>query len=91
MSIGGFQPILPNQQQDSLVYDRKLESAEKAAQAQGLEGENKESAASSEDRDADGRQAWQWFQQQRKQQEEKNDHAVPDIHGQSGNNLDLSG
>ncbi len=90
MSIGGFNPIMPSQSQDAKVHDRKLDSAEKAAQAQGIDGDDKESAASSEDRDADGRQAWQWQQRQRRQ-EEKNEHQPPDISGQSGKTIDLSG
>ncbi len=91
MSIGGFHPIMPSQAQDAKAHERKLESAEKAAQAQGIEGDDKESAASSEDRDADGRQAWRWFQQQQGRQEEKKEHQVPDLSGQSGKTLDLSG
>ncbi|MDR3199046.1 MAG: hypothetical protein LBU34_14360 [Planctomycetaceae bacterium] len=90
MSIGSFNPIMPGVVQDVKNHERTTESQERAAQAQGISGDDKESEASSGDRDADGRQAWRWANRPNKQNEEKN-HKVPDISGQTGNSLDLSG
>lgn len=82
--------MMPSSPQDANVHDRKVESGERAVKAAGVEGDDKESAATSEDRDADGRQAWRWPQRQGKQAEEA-EQQVPDLSGQSGNTLDLSG
>jgi hypothetical protein len=90
MSIGGFNPVMPNALQDAKSHERATESQERAAQAQGLSGNDKESEASSSDRDADGRQAWQWTGRQPNQKEEKKRKA-PDISGKTGNSLDLNG
>jgi len=89
MSIGGFTPVMPSAAHDAKVHERTTESNQRAAQAQGF-GEDKESAATSEDRDADGRQAWQWNQRQRKQQDHQ-EHKVQDISGKTGTTLDLDG
>ncbi|MDR1962464.1 MAG: hypothetical protein LBQ50_01645 [Planctomycetaceae bacterium] len=90
MSIGGFNPIMPSAAQDVKTHERTAESQERAAQAQGISGDDKESEASSGDRDADGRQAWRWTNRHTKHDDEKN-HKVPDLSGKTGNSLDLSG
>ena len=90
MSIGGFSPIMPSAAQDAKAHERTVDSNERAAQAQGISGDDKESEATSEDRDADGRQAWQWNQRRGKQDEEK-EHKVPDLSGKTGSTLDLNG
>jgi hypothetical protein len=90
MSIGSFNPVMPSAVQDVKNHERTAESQERAAQAQGISGDDKESEASSGDRDADGRQAWRWTNQPNKHNEEK-DQKVPDLSGQTGNSLDLSG
>ena len=56
MSVGGFTPIMPSVAQDVKAQERKAESTERNAQAQGVGGGDKESEAASGDRDADGRQ-----------------------------------
>ena len=86
MSIGGFTPVMPSTAHDARVHERSVESNQRAAQAD----EKPESGASSGDRDADGRQAWQWNQRQRKQQTEQ-DRKVQDISGKTGTTLDLDG
>jgi hypothetical protein len=86
MSVGGFTPVMPSAAHDAKVQERKIDSNQQTAQA----SEKKESEASSGDRDADGRQAWQWNQQQRKQQSEQG-HKVQDISGNTGMTLDLDG
>jgi len=86
MSIGGFTPVMPSAAQDARVQERATESSQRAAQM----GENKESEASSGDRDADGRQAWRWNQRQQKQQSSQ-EHRVQDITGKTGATLDLDG
>jgi len=86
MSIGGFTPVMPSAVQDAKVHERAVDSNQRADPA----NEKKESEASSSDRDADGRQAWQWNQQQRKQQSEPGQ-KVPDISGKTGLTLDLDG
>ncbi len=90
MTIGGFNPIMPSAAQDAKVHERTVDSNERAAQAQGISGDDKESEAASGDRDADGRQAWQWNQRQAKQDEEE-EHKVADLSGKTGKTLDLSG
>jgi hypothetical protein len=87
MSIGGFTPVMPNAAHDARVHERIAESNQRAAQAG---GENKEGEAASVDRDADGRQAWQWHQRQRKQPSGQ-EHKVQDISGKTGTTLDLDG
>jgi len=87
MGIGGFTPIMPSAAHDAKVHERTTESNQRAAQAG---GENKESEATAGDRDADGRQAWQWNQRQRKQQSSQ-EHKVQDISGKTGTTLDLDG
>ncbi|MDR2116351.1 MAG: hypothetical protein LBP87_08215 [Planctomycetaceae bacterium] len=90
MSIGNLNPVMPSVAQDVKNHERIAESQERAAQAQGISGDDKEGEAASGDRDADGRQAWRWINRPNKPNEEK-DHKVPDISGQTGNSLDLSG
>ena len=87
MGIGGFTPVMPSAAQDARVHERTTESNQRAVQAG---GENKESEAADSDRDADGRQAWQWNQQQRKQQL-RQEQRVQDISGKTGTTLDLDG
>ncbi|MCL2744112.1 MAG: hypothetical protein FWE67_09685 [Planctomycetaceae bacterium] len=89
MSIG-FTPPLPNLPHDAQIQERKEDADKKLAQSQGLGG-SKESEKSSEDRDADGRQMWQWTLKQKAKKDEENDRKVKDISGNAGNNLDLSG
>lgn len=84
MSIGGFSPIMPSSAQDAMAHERKISGDLKAA------GDTKESQASSEDRDADGRQAWRWIGGKPKEKKDE-EHQVPDPSGQAGSNLDLSG
>ena len=86
MSIGGFTPVMPSAAHDAKVHERSVESNQRTTQA----NEKPESEASSGDRDADGRQAWQWNQRQRKQQTEQA-HKVQDISGKTGTTLDLDG
>ena len=86
MSIGGFTPVMPSTAHDARVQERAAESSQRATQL----GANKESEASSGDRDADGRQAWRWNQQQKKQQTSQ-EHKVQDISGKTGTALDLDG
>jgi hypothetical protein len=90
MSIGSFNPVMPSVVQDVKSHERTAESQERATQAQGISGDDKESEASSGDRDADGRQAWRWINRPAKPNEEK-EHKIPDIFGKTGNSLDLSG
>jgi hypothetical protein len=87
MSIGGFTPVMPSAAHDAKVHERAVDSNQRTAQA----SEKKESEASSGDRDADGRQAWQWNQHQRKQQSELGHNKVQDISGKIGTALDLDG
>lgn len=91
MSIGGFSPIMPSAAQDAKTHERKVDSEQRSAEAQGIGGNDKESEAASEDRDADGRQAWRWTLRQPKQNNEENEQKAPDPSGQTGSNLDLSG
>jgi len=77
------------QSADARTYDRKVDSQTKAVEAQGLSGDDKESEAPSGDRDADGRQAWQWSQHRRQQKEDE--HKVRDLAGKVGQTLDLDG
>jgi len=86
MSIGGFTPVMPSAAHDAKVHERTVDSNQQTAQA----NEKKESEAAAGDRDADGRQAWQWNQHQRKQQPEQRK-KVQDISGKIGNTLDLDG
>ena len=86
MSVGGFTPVMPSAAHDAKVHERKIDSSQQTVQS----SEKKESEASSGDRDADGRQAWQWNQQQRKQQSEQN-RKVQDLSGKKGTALDLDG
>ena len=87
MGVGGFTPVMPSAAHDARVHERTTESNQRASQAS---NENKESEAASSDRDADGRQAWQWNQQRRKQQSDQG-HKVQDISGKTGTALDLDG
>ena len=104
MSIGNFSPVtaslagtqlaerqssVDRQTADARAHDRKVDSQTKAAEAQGLGGDDKESEAASGDRDADGRQAWRWSQQQRRQKE--GEPRPRDLSGKVGQNLDLDG
>ncbi|GHT17034.1 hypothetical protein FACS1894189_2180 [Planctomycetales bacterium] len=90
MSIPNFSPIMPSAMQDAKVHERTVDASNRAVQAQGVGGDDKESEAASGDRDADGRQAWQWNRHQGKQKDEK-EHKVQDISGKSGTTLDLDG
>jgi hypothetical protein len=85
MSVGGFTPVMPSAAHDARVQERITESNQRATQPSA----DKESEATS-DRDADGRQAWQWNQQQRKQQSAQ-EQRVQDISGKTGTTLDLDG
>ncbi|MDR2642526.1 MAG: hypothetical protein LBC74_07010 [Planctomycetaceae bacterium] len=89
MSIG-FSPSMPAVLQDVKVHERKVDTNERAAQANGIGGE-KESSATSEDRDANGQQAWQWSQHRKKQEPQQEKHSATDLTGQVGINLDLNG
>ena len=86
MGVGGFTPVMPSAAHDARVHERTTESSQRTTQA----SESKESEASSGDRDADGRQAWQWNQRQRKQQTSQ-ENKVQDISGKTGITLDLDG
>ena len=85
MSIGGFTPVMPSAAHDAKVHERLVDSNQRATQV----NEKPESEATG-DRDADGRQAWQWHQRQRKQQAEQ-ERKVQDISGKTGTTLDLDG
>ena len=87
MSIGGLTPAMPSVAHDSRVHERGVDSSQRASQL----NESKESGATSGDRDADGRQAWQWNQRQKKQQDDQENKKVPDISGKTGMTLDLQG
>ncbi|MDR2762836.1 MAG: hypothetical protein LBB88_09565 [Planctomycetaceae bacterium] len=89
MSIG-FSPAMPAALQDIKSHERKVDSNERTAQAQGIGGE-KESSATSEDRDANGQQAWQWSQHRKKQEQKQQKPPTPDLSGQVGTKLDLNG
>ena len=86
MSVGGFSPVMPSAAHDVKVHERTAEANQRAAQAGSAESE-----ASSGDRDADGRQAWQWGQQQRRQQSGQEQKKAPDLSGKTGSTLDLDG
>lgn len=86
MSIG-YTPAMPSVTNDSKVHERKNESQQRAIQEF---NHQLQSEAASDDRDADGRQAWQWNQRQLKQHTHQ-DHKAPDISGQTGISLDLDG
>jgi hypothetical protein len=86
MGVGGFTPVMPSAAHDAKVHERVVDANQRAAQA----SEKKESEAASGDRDADGRQAWQWNQRQRKQQTGQ-ESKVQDISGKTGTTLDLDG
>ncbi|MDR2171178.1 MAG: hypothetical protein LBP59_13625 [Planctomycetaceae bacterium] len=88
MSIS-FSPTMPAVLQDIKSHERKVDSNERNDQAQGVGGE-KESSATSEDRDANGQQAWQWSQH-RKKQEKKQEKLPTDPNRQIGTQLDLNG
>ncbi|MDR1479325.1 MAG: hypothetical protein LBJ00_10320 [Planctomycetaceae bacterium] len=88
MSIG-FSPAMPALTQDIKVHERKVDVEERVSQAQGIGGE-KESSATSEDRDANGQQAWQWSQHKKKQEPQQEKHTT-DLTGQVGTKLDLNG
>lgn len=90
MSIGNFSPMMPSAMADVKAHERKVNSQERAVQSQGLSGDDKESDAASGDRDADGRQAWQWTMRQQKGKEEQ-EKKVKDTSGKVGQNLDLDG
>ncbi|MDR3183157.1 MAG: hypothetical protein LBT89_09620 [Planctomycetaceae bacterium] len=89
MSIA-FSPVMPSTANDSRASERTTESAERAANAQGVGGDDKESQAASNERDADGRQAWQWNRRQPKRDGET-EHKVHDLTGKTGATLDLDG
>jgi len=105
MSIGNFSPLaaslagthmaernsgsVDRLAADARAHDRKVDSQMKAVEAQGLSGDDKESEATSGDRDADGRQAWQWSQQRQRQQE--GGQKVRNLSGKVGQTLDLDG
>lgn len=90
MSISGFSPAMPSAANDVKAHERTAESQERAVQTQGISGDDKESSATSDEKDADGRQAWQWNQHRRKQQEPE-ERQVSDPSGQIGSTLDLNG
>jgi len=81
-----FTPVMPGAAHDAKVHENAINAQQRAAQIG-----NKESEASSGDRDADGRQAWQWNQRQRKQQSGQEPKKVQDITGKTGTTLDLDG
>lgn len=74
---------------ENSTQERKSDSLERSAKAEGLGGTEEESA-SNEDRDADGRQAWVRFGHQTPQEEDRKEKSI-DTTGQIGNSLDLSG
>ena len=86
MSVAGFTPVMQSTAQDVKVHERTVDSHQRVTKSM----EQKESESTAGDRDADGRQAWQWNQQQRKQQSEPGK-KVPDISGKVGATLDLDG
>ncbi|MDR3234296.1 MAG: hypothetical protein LBT46_11650 [Planctomycetaceae bacterium] len=86
----GFSPVMPSTANDVKAHERTAESAERAANAQGVGSDDKESQAASNERDADGRQAWQWNRHNPKRTEEA-EHKVHDLSGQTGVTLDLDG
>lgn len=90
MSFPNLGPVMPSMAHDAKVHERKVDGQESAAKAQGIDGDDKESEASSGDRDADGRQAWRWTRHQGQHKEEL-EHLPPDLSGMSGNSLDLNG
>ncbi|GHT47524.1 hypothetical protein FACS189454_09940 [Planctomycetales bacterium] len=87
----GFSPIMPGVVSDVKAHDRTVEANQKAASAQGLTGDDKESEAASNERDADGRQAWRWNQRRGKKDGGEHEHKVPDLAGKTGATLDLDG
>lgn len=76
--------------QDAVVHERKTESKENAIKAEGVGSNDDESEASNEDRDADGRRAWEWNMKNRSQDRQRSEKSI-DPSGQTGNSLDLSG
>ena len=86
MSISGFTPPMPSASHDAKVRERVADASRQASQLDA----SKQSGASSGDRDADGRQAWQWNQRQEKQ-DNPEPQKVPDISGKTGMSLDLDG
>lgn len=75
---------------ETKISERRTESKERTVNADSFEGAEKEAAAS-EDRDADGRQMWQWNLKQKSQDAEKDNSQSRDTTGQIGKSLDLSG
>ncbi|MCH8922347.1 MAG: hypothetical protein IIA67_04255 [Planctomycetes bacterium] len=86
--------------QEAAAQKRRSESAQKASEAAGV-GQTEENQASSE-RDADGRRLWEAppggdDEQQAASVESPGEpkppgeHPTKDVHGQAGNQLDLSG
>ena len=90
MSISGFSPAMPGAVSDAKAHERTAESQERAAQTQGVGGDDKESSETSNEKDADGRQAWQWNQNRRKQKQTE-ERQVADPSGKIGSTLDLNG
>jgi len=76
--------------QDAAVAQRKADSTERAVKAAGVGTTEEESQQSSEDRDADGRRAWEWIIKNKSQEGSVRDKSI-DTTGQIGNSLDLSG
>ena len=75
--------------QDAAVHNRRSESMEKASKAEGV-GSNDSESESSGDRDADGRQAWEWTLKNKQDHREHREQSI-DTTGQVGNSLDLNG
>jgi len=76
--------------QDAAVHQRKADSTERAIKAAGVGTTDTESQQSSEDRDADGRRAWEWHLKNKNQEHAVRDQSI-DPSGQTGNSLDLNG
>lgn len=76
--------------QDAAAHDRKLQSKDKAAKAEGVGSNEDPAGSSSEDRDADGRRAWEWILKNREEEQKHREKSI-DTSGQVGNSLDISG
>jgi len=75
--------------QDAAIHQRKTDSTQRAVKAAGFNSTEEESQTS-EDRDADGRRAWEWNMKNKSQQQSVREKSI-DPSGQTGNSIDLSG
>ena len=76
--------------QDVASHQRTTDSKERAIKAEGVGANDEESQSSSEDRDADGRRAWEWNLKISSKERSVRDKSI-DPSGQTGNTLDLNG